>query len=219
MTEIFLQNAMDRYGGTVYQLALCRLQCPADAEDVYQDVFLKLYRQHNHPQEDEHLKAWLIRCTLNRCTDLLRFRMRRPVLSLEELPDLMEEADPSAEILWDAVARLPDRLRITVHLYYGEGYSTKEIARLMRCPASTVRTRLKRARNQLKMMIGGIDDEEECISEVDAVHSTPCQTQRTGPEPDQSEEKEASASENGIVRSLCAGSGRGNLEHSRTTEQ
>lgn len=79
MTEQTLRTAMAEYGDTVYRLALCRTQSIPDAEDVYQDVFLALLRQQAEGWEAGRMKAWLIRTTLNRCTDLHRFRRRRPV--------------------------------------------------------------------------------------------------------------------------------------------
>ncbi|MDY3986139.1 RNA polymerase sigma factor [Dysosmobacter sp.] len=158
MTEQFLCNAMETHGDTVYRLALCRMQNTADAEDVYQDVFLRLLQQ-TADWDAEHMKAWLIRATLNRCADLHRFRRRRPVLALEDIPELARPADDSAAGLWDAVARLPEKLRTAVHLHYAEGYSTEEIAALLGVPAATVRTRLHRARRQLKDLLGGMDDE------------------------------------------------------------
>ena len=84
MTEQTLRTAMAEYGDTVYRLALCRTQSIPDAEDVYQDVFLALLRQQAEGWEAGRMKAWLIRTTLNRCTDLHRFRLRRPVLPLDE---------------------------------------------------------------------------------------------------------------------------------------
>ena len=158
MTEQALCNAMRLHGDTVYRLALCRMQNIADAEDVYQDVFLRLLQQ-TADWDDEHMKAWLIRATLNRCADLHRFRLRRPVLALEDIPDTAASGDPKDAELWDAVARLPEKLRTAVHLHYAEGYSTEEIAALLGIPAATVRTRLHRARRQLKDLLGGIDDE------------------------------------------------------------
>lgn len=61
MTEQELQYAMTAHGDTVYRLALCRLQNTADAEDVYQDVFLRLLEQRAGGWDREHMKAWLIR--------------------------------------------------------------------------------------------------------------------------------------------------------------
>ena len=105
------------------------------------------------------MKAWLLRTTVNRCADLHRFRLRRPVLALEDIPELARPGNDRAEELWDAVARLPEKLRTAVHLHYAEGYSTEEIAALLEVPAATVRTRLHRARHQLKDLLGGMDDE------------------------------------------------------------
>ena len=159
MTEQALCNAMEAHGAAVYRLALCRMQNPADAEDVYQDVFLQLLDQPDRDWDSEHMKAWLLRTTVNRCADLHRFRLRRPVLALEDIPELARPGNDRAEELWDAVARLPEKLRTAVHLYYAEGYSTEEIAALLEVPAATVRTRLHRARHQLKDLLGGMDDE------------------------------------------------------------
>ena len=154
MTEQTLSNAMAAYGPTVYRLALCRMQNTADAEDVYQEVFLRLWRQEIAGWPPQRVKAWLIRTALNRCADLHRFRLRRPVLALEELPELTQPRDEAAE-LWAAVARLPEKNRVAVHLHYAEGYSAEEIARMLAVPAATVRTRLYRARQQLKDLLGG----------------------------------------------------------------
>ena len=159
MNEYQLRNAMEIHGDTVYRLALCRTQSIADAEDVYQDVFLRLFGQEIADWDGTRLKAWLIRTTLNRCADIHRFRLRRPVLSLEELPDTARPADERGAELWEAVTRLPEKLRIPIHLHYGEGYSTEEIAAMLDIPAATVRTRLHRARGKLKALLGGLYDE------------------------------------------------------------
>ena len=159
MTEQALCNAMRLHGGAVYRLALCRTQNVADAEDVYQDVFLRFFQQEAADWDSERTKAWLLRATVNRCADIHRFRLRRPVLPLEAVPDLAAADDEGDSELWDAVARLPEKLQTVVHLYYAEGYATEEIAALLGVPPATVRTRLRRARLKLKDLLGGIDDE------------------------------------------------------------
>lgn len=171
--EHLLRNAMEHHGAAVYRLALCRMQSVQDAEDVYQDVFLRLLDQNAASWDEEHLRAWLLRCTMNRCCDLHRFRLRRPVLALADLPEMEAETDSGAAELWDAVARLPEKLRIPIHLYYAEGYSTEEIAGLLGIPAATVRTRLRRARNKLHDLLGGDDHEEERLSEFDGAYPAP----------------------------------------------
>ncbi|MDY3281658.1 RNA polymerase sigma factor [Dysosmobacter sp.] len=159
MTEQTLCNAMEQYGPAVYRLALCRLQSVPDAEDVYQDVFLRLLDQDAGGWDGERLKAWLLRTTVNRCADLHRFRLRRPTVALSELTAAPAPTETAAE-LWDAVARLPEKLRTAVHLHYAEGYSTGEIGALLGVPPATVRSRLRRGRLRLKDLLGGNDDEE-----------------------------------------------------------
>jgi RNA polymerase sigma-70 factor (ECF subfamily) len=171
-SEILLRNAMEHHGAAVYRLALCRMQSIQDAEDVYQEVFLRLLDQDTSGWDEEHLRAWLLRCAVNRCCDLHRFRLRRPVMALEDIPE-MAAPDSGAAELWDAVARLPEKLRIPIHLYYAEGYSTEEIAGLLDTPAATVRTRLRRARKRLKDTLGGDDHEEERISRFDRADPAP----------------------------------------------
>lgn len=159
--KIFLSNAMDINGDAVYRLALCRLQNTADAEDVFQDVFLHLLKEKNVEQwSPEHLKAWLLRVTINRCHNLARNRIRRKILFLEEVPEVTSRVTESDNELWEALGRLPAKYRIVVFLYYVEGYKTEEIAKLVECPDATVRSRLHRGRQKLKKMIGGILYEE-----------------------------------------------------------
>ena len=160
MTEGQLCAAMETYGDIVFRLALCRLQNTADAEDVYQDVFLRLFQQHRLDEADpERIKAWLIRTTINRCTDVMRFRFRRSTVPLETVVGAAA-ADESMTEFWTVVSNLPAKFRVVVHLHYAEGYSTDEIAEILSIPAATVRTRLHRARLKLKDMLGGNEDGE-----------------------------------------------------------
>lgn len=151
MRESFLAEAMDQYGDAVYRLALCRLQNTADAEDVFQDAFLKLFRQRNAENWDgEHLKAWLLRVAVNRCNDVGRRRSVREYVPLDTLMGVAYADYGEKSELWDAVNRLPEKQRLIFHLYYGEGYKSMEIAEILRVPASTVRVNLNRARNTLR---------------------------------------------------------------------
>lgn len=149
-SNAFLEEAMRRWGSTVLRLALSQLRSPADAEDVFQDVFLRLLKDRTAFRDDEHLKAWLLRVTVNRCHDLQRSGKRRPCEPLEGHDASIEAPDLFESDVWELVGQLPDDLRAVVHLHYVEGYATKEIARIVDCPPATVRTRLHRAREALK---------------------------------------------------------------------
>lgn len=159
-SDAFLCAAMERCGDAVYRLALCRLQSRADAEDVYQEVFLRLLRDKTEFREEEHLKAWLLRVTVNCCNDLRRSAWFKRTASLEAAPDAAVPIIDGHEELWQAVRALPDDLRVAVWLHYVEGYGTDEIASLVGCRPVTVRTRLHRARKKLRLELEGNDDEQ-----------------------------------------------------------
>ena len=161
-SEAFLRDTMDRFGDAVYRTALSRTRSAIDAEDVFQDVFVRLLKDETAFASADHLKAWLLRVTVNRCRDLARRRASRPsdatdnetfaLLPDTKTPSVHEAAFGSAasNAVADAVALLPDSLREVVHLFYGEGCQTDEIARIVGCSPVTVRTRLHRARVALR---------------------------------------------------------------------
>lgn len=172
-SDEFLRAAMESCGDAVYRLAYCRLGSRADAEDVFQEVFLRLLRDTTEFRDAEHLKAWLLRVTLSRCADLRRSAWFKRTAPLEAAPDAAAPEPDSHEELWQAVRTLPDDLRTAVYLHYVEGYSTDEIAGLVGCRPATVRTRLHRARKQLKLDLEGSDDEEYERAPQIAGHESP----------------------------------------------
>ena len=165
--EAFLERAMAQWGSMVYRLALNQMRSPQDADDVAQDVFLRLHKDRTTFKDSEHLKAWLIRTAINRCNELRRSAWARRVVPTADadLERAMKGSSPAARLVesevWDAVGRLPENMRLIVHLHYFEGYPLDEIARMLRCNPATVRTRLHRARKRLKL-----DLEEEARHDV-----------------------------------------------------
>lgn len=159
-SDEFLSDAMERHGDAVYRLALCRLDSRADAEDVFQEVFLRLLRDTTDFRDAEHLKAWLLRVTVNCCNDLRRSAWFRRTAPLEAAPETAAPMLDGHDELWQAVRALPDDLRTAVWLHYVEGYGTDEIAAMTGCRPATVRTRLHRARKRLKLELEGTDDEQ-----------------------------------------------------------
>lgn len=159
------ERALTLWGDTVYRVALGQTGSRAEAEDIYQDVFLKLLDQPRAFDSDDHLKAWLIRVTINQARDYLRARTRHATNSLEdhreEAERLLAQSDSGGEeatsdvflSLWNAVSLLPEDQRTVVNLFYVEELSTQEIARILECTAGTVRTRLYRARSTLRGLL------------------------------------------------------------------
>ena len=139
--------------GTVFRVAYGYLRNHADAEDVTQAVLLKLFRSDVRFADDEHVKRWLIRATASECTSLYRTLRRRPENIDDYLETLQAPGSPddgdAGELLREVMA-LPPRYSVPVYLYYYEGYGTREAAKLLGVPETTLRTRLARARRRLK---------------------------------------------------------------------
>ena len=146
-----IRRLVEQYSPSLLRLACTRLS-PADAEDAVQEVFLKLVAARPVFQGPEHEKAWLIRATLHRASDIRR-RADRQAVSLEETGSQVPAREDDATTLLSAVQALPEAYSAVIHLYYYEGYSIKEIEKLLRLPASTVGTRLARGRERLRRML------------------------------------------------------------------
>ena len=178
-SDAFIRQAMAAWGGSVWRLALAQTGSKEDAEDVYQDVFLRLAQSATEFSGQEHLKAWLLRVAVNRCHDVARLRSRRPSVPLDSMPFEPVDAGPlspdEVRALWEAVGELSESKRIVIHLYYQEGYSGKEIAEVLGIEPSTVRTRLQRARAQLRTSLGGVDyDQCEPVQSDDGPSGATC---------------------------------------------
>ena len=151
-TDESVRRAVTAYSRMLLRLAMTRLPSSADAEDVVQEVFLKLLTARPQFRDAEHEKAWLIRAALHRACDMARSAERR------NLPLEAAEAVPGGELpepspILSAVRALPAKYSAVIHLYYYEGYSIKEISQLLRLPVPTVGTRLSRGRERLRELL------------------------------------------------------------------
>ena len=151
-----VQSAVHKFSQTVVKTAFSYLKNTAEAEDITQEVFLTLMQKQPEFENEEHLKAWLIRVAINKCKNYLKsswFRSNNPIpVDILYLPQEENE-------LLKAVLDLDVKYRLPIHLYYYEGYSIKEIAQILGKPVATIGTCLARGRKLLKNMIGGLDDE------------------------------------------------------------
>lgn len=139
-----------RYRDMIYRVALHWCGHPQEAEDATQDTLLKLCATYRTFADEEHLKSWLIRVTINHCKSRLRAPWHTRRLPLEELPDTPVFDDPSQRELYDAVLALPQAYRIVLYLFYYEDMPTREIAAALHISQNTVTTRLTRAREALR---------------------------------------------------------------------
>ena len=147
--------AFEQYTDTVYRVAVHNTTNTADAEDVTQEVFLRLYQNSKHFRDAEHMKAWLIRVTINLCRN--RYRNSKRETLAAEIPLPAQETAYSNVL--DAVKALPENQRNAIYLHYYEGYTASEIANLLSSRTNTVLSWLRRARETLRETLGGSDDE------------------------------------------------------------
>ena len=154
MTEganVFMCRIAQDYGKMLLNLAYSRLGSREDAEDCVQEVFVTLLEKQPVFRNPTHEKAWLIRATINRAANM-RAKTAGRFLPLEEVP---EQAALEEGNLLSAVRALPDQYAAPIHLHYYEGYSLKEIAKLLGLPVATVGTRLARGKAKLREMLKG----------------------------------------------------------------
>lgn len=135
---------------TIYRIAVSYTKTSADADDIVQQTFVKLLSKKETFTDEEHEKRWLIRVCINECNSFFSSFWRRNVDSMEILTKEPQFTTPENTDLYDAIRQLPGKCSIVVYLFYYEGYSTREIAKLLHIKEATVRTRLVRARKLLK---------------------------------------------------------------------
>ena len=149
-TDEEIQRIVTVYSTMLLRLACTRLSSTADAEDAVQETFLKLLTTAPVFRDAGHEKAWLIRTTLHRASDIRRQAEKRN-LPLEEAAQTAAP-EPGTDLL-QAVQALPEKYGAVIHLHYYEGYSIREIGKLLGLPAATVGTRLARGRERLRELL------------------------------------------------------------------
>ena len=150
-TEETICRIVETYSDMLLRLAASRLSRTADAEDVVQEVFLYLIERGVVFRDAEHEKAWLIRTTLHRASNA-RKRAEAQNLPLEETA-ITAPAPDEPHALLHAVQALPEKYSAVIYLHYYEGYTMKEIGKVLGIPPATVGTRLSRGRKLLRQML------------------------------------------------------------------
>lgn len=144
------EEIADKYIDTIYRLALSRTKSQQYAEDITQDVFVKLISSRKNFESEEHLKAWLLRVTINLTKDLFSSSWFK---TTDELSEDISYRDEEKSDLYYAVMKLSQKYRTVIHLHYYEGYSVDEIAKITGASPGTVKSQLHRSRQMLKELI------------------------------------------------------------------
>lgn len=152
-----INKIIEKYSDMVYRIALTRTGCVENAEDIFQDVFVKFSEKNPKFENEEHEKAWFIRVTINMTKNMNNSSWNKKIITLDESIafETKEEND-----VFSVVCQLPQNYKIVIYLSYYEGYKVKEIASLMKTREGTIKTWLFRAREILKEKLeGGFENE------------------------------------------------------------
>lgn len=152
------------YGDMVYRMAIIQVKKREVAEDIYQTVWLKLLQQKNTIEPKEHLRAWLLKTTVNCCKDYWKSAWIRRIfwhdtVRIEEKLCITTERERQEGYLTECVQELPEKYRTIIHLYYYENYKCREIAQMLQMSENTVVSRLARGRERLKKMLNKEEEE------------------------------------------------------------
>ena len=150
-----VQELIERYQNNLYAIAFNIWKNPSDAQDVVQDTFIQYYTSKKEFEDEQHLRAWLIRVAINKAKNMTLTFWHQHKVSLEEYMETLTFETPESENLFEEVMKLPKKYRIVIHLFYYEDYSVKEIAEILNLSQSNVKVRLSRARTLLKESLKG----------------------------------------------------------------
>lgn len=156
-----VQDLMNMYKNNVFAAAFSICKNASDAEDVVQDTFLQYYMTHKNFDNEQHIRAWLLRVAINKAKNIQSSFWHRNGMPLDDFIETLSFETPETKELFEEVMKLPEKYRVVVHLFYYEDYSIKEIAKILRTTESNIKVRLSRGRVKLKDALKeGWEDEQ-----------------------------------------------------------
>lgn len=150
-TNTTAEHLLEVYGDAILRMAYSYLHNMADAEEVVQDTLIQYLKETPTFNGPTHEKAWCLRVAANLAKNRIKYNNVRMADELND--ELVAEEREDLAFVWDAVKALPDKYREVIHLFYHEGYSTAEIAKILDRNEATVRSHLARGREQLKNIL------------------------------------------------------------------
>ncbi len=147
-----IRETVIKYSNMLYKICIVILCNEQDAQDAIQDTFCRYLEKKPDFCDEEHEKAWLIKVATNICRDMIRFRVRHPKISIDEVENTL--AAPEQKETLKELLELPVRQKTVIYLHYVEGYHIKEIANILGITEGAVKTRLLRGRKQMRDALG-----------------------------------------------------------------
>ena len=137
---------------TLYHVACGILRSEVDREDAVQECICKAWEKRDSLKSDAAFRAWVTRILINECYDICRRGSK--VMVLDELPERAAPEETEGRELRDLIMQMDDIYRMPILLFYVEGFSIREIARILRIPEGTVKSRLHAGRGKLRSVLG-----------------------------------------------------------------
>ena len=157
--EMEVKRAIEKHADMVRRICFVHLKNRSDTEDIFQTVFLKYLLCSGTFENDEHEKSWFIRVAINACKDLIKSLARHQTVSFDVIAEESEAiSDKNSDVL-SVVLSLPKKYKDIIYLFYYEGYSAIEIAKILKKNENTIYSLLSRGRKILEEELGGDDFE------------------------------------------------------------
>lgn len=153
MSDEKLEYLIDTYSNMIYRLSYSYLSNIADAQDVCQTVFMKLYSLNKEFKGIEHEKAFILRVTANVCKDILKSSWKKRTVNFDTIPEQIAPETVGEDSILHSINELDEKYRTIIYLHYYEGYKVKEIAKILGINVATIKTRLSRGREYLKNIL------------------------------------------------------------------
>lgn len=144
------EKLIEKYRDNLFAAAFSVCRNPQDADDVVQETFIQYHTADRCFENEQHIRAWLIRTAINKAKNINRAFWRRTSVPLEEYIETLVFETPEAEGLFEEVMRLPEKYRTVIHLFYYEDYAVREIAKVLGLSENNVKVRLTRGREMLR---------------------------------------------------------------------
>ena len=145
-----VQQLIQLYQNNLFTAAFNICQNQMDAEDAVQETFVQYYTSRKEFENEQHIRAWLLRVVINKAKNINRTFWKKNKCSLEDYMETLSFPDSQSRDLFEEVMKLPDKYRIVIHLFYYEDYLVREIAEILKRSESNVKVRLSRGRALLK---------------------------------------------------------------------
>lgn len=145
-----VQKLIEQYQNNLYAAAFNICQNQMDAEDVVQETFVQYYTTKKEFENEQHIRAWLLRIAINKAKNCCRTFWKKNKCTLEDYMETLPFSDTQSRSLFEEVMKLPDKYRIVIHLFYYEDYTVREIAEILKLSESNVKVRLSRGRTLLR---------------------------------------------------------------------